>query len=64
MSNRARTGDPLLDEIDEARRRILAECGNDPDRVLQSYLDYQKQFADRLVNYSSKEPSRDRPEAA
>lgn len=53
MSNRPRSGDPLLDEVDEARRRILAECDGDPEKVLQSYLEYQKQFADRLVNYSS-----------
>ncbi|HYR09893.1 MAG TPA: hypothetical protein VEQ60_19120 [Longimicrobium sp.] len=52
MSNRPRTGDPLLDEIDEARRRILAECDNDPRKALESYLEYQKQFADRLVDYS------------
>jgi Mg/Co/Ni transporter MgtE len=52
MSKRPRTGDPLLDEIDEARRRILAECDNDPRKALESYLEYQKQFADRLVNYS------------
>ena len=43
--------DPLLDEVDEARRRILAECGNDPQKVMESYLEYQKQFADRLVRY-------------
>jgi hypothetical protein len=43
--------DPLLDEVDEARRRILAECDNDPKKVMESYLEYQKQFADRLVNY-------------
>lgn len=52
MSNRPRTDDPLLNEVDEARRRILAECGNDPRKALESYLEYQKQFADRLVDYS------------
>lgn len=62
MSNRPRTGDPLLDEIDEARRRILADCGNDPEKVLEFYFEYQKQFADRLVDYSN-EPRRDRSAA-
>ncbi|HEU4883239.1 MAG TPA: hypothetical protein VFT45_13355 [Longimicrobium sp.] len=52
MSSRPRTGDPLLDEVDEARRRILAECDNDPRKALESYLEYQKQFADRIVDYS------------
>ncbi|HEY0017293.1 MAG TPA: hypothetical protein VGC13_13365 [Longimicrobium sp.] len=49
--SRPKTGDPLLDEVDEARQRILEECGNDPDKVLESYLEYQKQFGDRLVNH-------------
>jgi hypothetical protein len=53
MSNRPRTGDPLLDEIDGARRRILADCDNDPEKVLEFYMEYQKQFADRLVDYSN-----------
>jgi Mg/Co/Ni transporter MgtE len=52
MSNRPWSADPLLDEVDEARRRILAECDNDPRKALESYLEYQKQFADRLVDYS------------
>lgn len=51
MSDRPKTGDPLLDEVDEARRQILAECGGDPRKALESYLEYQKQFGDRLVNY-------------
>ena len=50
MSKRPKTGDPLLGEVDEARREILAECGGDPRKALESYLEYQKQFADRLVN--------------
>lgn len=49
--SRPKSGDPLLDEVDEARQRILEECGGDPDKVLESYLEYQKQFGDRLVNY-------------
>lgn len=57
MSKRPRTGDPLLDEIDEARRRILSDCGNDPEKVLEFYKEYQKQFADRIVDYSN-EPRR------
>jgi hypothetical protein len=57
MSDRPKTGDPLLDEVDEARREILAECGGDPRKALESYLEYQKQFADRLVNYQEIERS-------
>lgn len=55
VSNRPKTGDPLLDEVDEARRRILAECGGNPRKALESYLEYQKQFGERLVNYQELE---------
>jgi hypothetical protein len=47
--------DPLLDEVDEARRRILEEHGNDRRKVLESYMEHQKQCAERLVNYDSSE---------
>lgn len=46
------SGDPLLDEVDEMRLRLLAEHGGDYRKVWESYLEGQKQFADRLVNYS------------
>ncbi len=49
---RGKTDDPLLDEVDEARLRILAKHDNDYRKVWESYLEYQKQFADRLVDYS------------
>lgn len=51
MRHSPELNDPFLDEVDEARQRILEECGGDPDKVLESYLEYQKQFGDRLVNY-------------
>lgn len=45
----ARTGewppDPLLDEIDEVRRRIMAEHGNDYRKVLQWYVEVGQQYA-------------------
>ena len=38
----ARTGewppDPLLDEVNEVRRRVEAEHGNDPRKVLEWYI--------------------------
>jgi hypothetical protein len=38
----ARTGewppDPLLDEVEEMRRRVEAEHGNDPRKVLEWYI--------------------------
>jgi hypothetical protein len=43
----ARTGewppDPLLDEVAEMRRRVLAEHGNDYQKVLDWYVELGKQ---------------------
>lgn len=41
--------DPLLDEVDQARLRILAEHGNDRRKVWESYMAEQEQYADRLI---------------
>ncbi len=47
LQHHARTGewppDPLLDEVAEMRRRIMAEHGNDYRKVLQWYVDLDKQ---------------------
>lgn len=45
--------DPVLDELDDARRRIFEECGNDPQRYIAFYREYQKQFTEQLVNFES-----------
>jgi hypothetical protein len=39
--------DPLLDEIDEARRQIMAEHGNDLRKVLAFYLELDQQRRER-----------------
>ena len=45
----ARTGewppDPLLDELNEMRRRVEAEHGNDPRKVLEWYIQAGKRQA-------------------
>ena len=43
--------DPLLDEVDEARLRILADHGNDRHRVWASCMEEQEQYADRLIRH-------------
>jgi hypothetical protein len=48
--------DLLLEELDEARRRMFERCDRDPDRVLAYYLEYQKQFADRLISRHEPQP--------
>lgn len=42
--------DPLLEELDEARRRIFDRCDRDPDKVMAYYMELQKQYADRLIS--------------
>lgn len=40
--------DPVLDEVRRVRREISQEHGNDTRRLVEHYLEYQKQFRDRL----------------
>jgi hypothetical protein len=50
----ARTGewppDPLLDEIDEIRREIMAEHGNDWRKVLRWHVEQDKLYAQQHPN--------------
>lgn len=41
--------DPLLDEIEAARLQIEAPFAGDRQKFAQYYMEYQKQFADRLL---------------
>lgn len=42
-----RTIDPLLEEVDEMRRKIMAEHGNDWRKVLAWYLELDEQRRER-----------------
>ncbi len=42
--------DPVIDEIREIRRRISAQFDHDPKRLLEYYIEFQRQFGDRLVS--------------
>ncbi|HKP76582.1 MAG TPA: hypothetical protein VJT67_13725 [Longimicrobiaceae bacterium] len=44
------TGDPLIDEIRAIRAKISREHGDDPQRLCEHYMEYQKQFAGRLIS--------------
>lgn len=48
--------DPLLEELDEARRRLFTKCDHDPEKVYEYFMEYQKQFADRLISRHEKKP--------
>ena len=41
--------DPVIDEVREVRRRISEQCGHDPERLVAYYMEFQKQFRDRLI---------------
>jgi hypothetical protein len=42
--------DPLLDEVEEAQRKLEAEFDNDPAKLLAYYEEEQKRYADRLIS--------------
>lgn len=42
--------DPLLDEVEEAQRRLEAEFDNDPAKLLAHYEEAQKRYAGRLIS--------------
>lgn len=48
--------DPLLDEVEEAQRRLEAEFDNDPAKLLAHYQEEQRRHAHRMVT----RPVRDR----
>lgn len=41
--------DPVIDEIRKARRRISARVGHDPARLVDYYIQLQKQYRERLL---------------
>ncbi|MEE8586798.1 MAG: hypothetical protein V3T83_18300 [Acidobacteriota bacterium] len=40
--------DPGLEATREVRKRISREHGNDPRRLVEYYIEYQRRFSDRL----------------
>ncbi len=48
--------DPTIERIREVRRQIFAECGNDLQKLLEYYVKYQQQYADRLVSVPTLKP--------
>jgi len=41
--------EPILTRIRNARHRISAACGHDSYKLVEPYLQYQKQYQDRLI---------------
>lgn len=56
--------DPVIDEVREARRRISAQCGHDPKKLVDHYIALQKQYKDRLVDRPQVHDKRQKNESA
>lgn len=41
--------DDVIEEVREIRRRISAQFDHDPAKLVEHYIEQQKQYADRLV---------------
>ncbi|MCK5719045.1 MAG: hypothetical protein KAH84_03740 [Thiomargarita sp.] len=41
--------EPTLTRIRKVRQRISAECGHDPYKLVKYYIEFQKQYQDRLI---------------
>jgi hypothetical protein len=41
--------DPVIDEIREVRHQISARFDHDPRRLVEHYVELQKQYEDRLI---------------
>lgn len=54
--------DAMLDEIDEARREIVAEHGNDWRNVMEHYIELGKKHPNRVVR--AQRPVGEEPSAA
>jgi len=61
--------DPAIDEIREVRRKISAEFGHDPRRLMAHYVEYEKQlkregryhFAEALAAEAEQAALNDKP---
>lgn len=51
--------DPVIDEIRAVRARISAECGHDPEKLVQYYLRLQQRHASRLIGDDRASPPKD-----
>lgn len=49
MRETSSAGDPAIDEVREARRRISARFDHDPARLVKHYMKLQEQYRDRLL---------------
>jgi Mg-chelatase subunit ChlI len=58
-------GDEGIAIVRDVRKRISADFGNDPERLVEHYIKEQEQFRDRIVRSRAAQPAdaADRPSA-
>jgi hypothetical protein len=56
--------DPAIDEIREVRRKISAEFGHDPRRLMAHYVEYEKQLKREGKHRFAKAPAAKMEQAA
>ena len=42
--------DPTIKRIRDARHQISQECGHNPVKLIEYYMEFQNKFADRIIN--------------
>ena len=56
--------DPAIENIRRVRRQISQKFDHDPVRLIAHYLEYQKQFGDRLLDSPSLRDGQEEPDDA
>lgn len=56
--------DPLIDEIHEIRRRILREHGDDPARLVEHWMELQREYTGPRISAPPSTPERSGKSAA
>jgi hypothetical protein len=59
--NNVMESDPLIDEIREVRRKISAEFGNDPQRLVAHYMELERE-ARRTGKYKFRDAPAGKPD--
>ena len=50
------TGDTILDEIRESRRRMSKECGHDPATYFEYLRTFDQKYAAQIERYRTQHP--------
>jgi hypothetical protein len=56
--------DPAIDEVREVRRKISAEFGHDPRRLMAHYVEYEKQLQREGLYHFAEMPANEVENAA